>query len=131
MEMGKKKLMFAAIIILTAGLFLSLNQGVFSATPKAPQAGGTLTLLVTAQDPDKWDPIEYSKAQEDAFVGFYAEGLLAGDLQRGARGTNEYWFNDAYWVPDPYIKGHLAASWEFVEPLTVKFTLRQGIMWPE
>lgn len=95
---------------------------------KGPQHGGTLVLLTGwAVEPDKWDPIEYSSAQESAFTGYYLENLLTGDLSKGARGTKEYWFNDTYWVPDQYITGQLAESWEFTDPLTVRFHLRPGV----
>ncbi|MBL7174502.1 MAG: hypothetical protein ISS66_01635 [Desulfobacteraceae bacterium] len=100
---------------------------------KAPQYGATLTFLHAGGgwEPDKWDPIEYSKAQESYYLGYYLEGLLAGDLSRGARGSNEYWFCDSYWVPDPLITGQLAAGWEITDPLTVKFQMRKGVMWQD
>jgi len=108
------------------------EEEVFTEVKEGPQYGGTLTLLSGwAVEPDKWDPIEYSSAQESAFTGYYLENLLTGDLSKGARGTNEYWFNDTYWVPDQYITGQLAESWEFTDPLTLRFHLRPGIYWPD
>lgn len=98
---------------------------------KEPQYGGTLNFIpLSPAEPTSWDPIEYSSAEESQFIGYYQEPLLAGDLSRGARGTNEYWFNDMYWVPDELIIGHLAETWEFTGPLTVVFHLRRGVYFP-
>ncbi len=96
-------------------------------TAGGPQYGGTFTWVIGATGPDKFDPVQYSSAQESAYIGLWAENLLIGDLSKGPRGTKEYAFNDLYWIPDPYVVGSLATSWEWATPLSVRFHLRQGV----
>jgi len=127
--MRKKAIFIGLGVLLIAALTLTAMPGAAGAKDAKP--GGTLTYIVGAVEPDRWDPIEYSSAQESAFIGFYLENLLGGDLSKGARGTKGYWFNDMYWVPDKDITGRLAESWSFSDPLTVTFRLRHGVMWPD
>ena len=129
--MGKKATFIGLSLLLIAALTLATAPG--AAIAKEPKPGGTLTIITLsgALEPDRWDPIEYSSAQESAFIGYYLENLVGGDLSKGARGTKEYWFNDMYWVPDSDIAGRLAESWLFSDPLTVTFRLRKGVMWPD
>ncbi|GAJ19756.1 unnamed protein product, partial [marine sediment metagenome] len=61
--------------------------------------------------------------------GFYMEHLCIGDIQKGPRGTNETMFSEVTNIPYDYLTGCLAESWEFLDPTTQLFHLRQGVMW--
>ncbi|GAJ03263.1 unnamed protein product, partial [marine sediment metagenome] len=48
----------------------------------------------------------------------------------GPRGNNEFEFNLMEYVPEQYLTGELAESWEITsEPLSMVFNLRHGVMW--
>ncbi|MBA7542745.1 hypothetical protein ES705_35069 [subsurface metagenome] len=65
------------------------------------------------------------------YVPPHLESLLTGDvLKYGPRGTNEYAFVLTEVVPDQFMRGQLAESWEVTtDPLGVRFNIRKGVMW--
>ncbi|GAI26075.1 unnamed protein product, partial [marine sediment metagenome] len=63
--------------------------------------------------------------------GPYLDKLLTGDIfTYGPRGSNEYLFGYPEYIPDEYIGGQLAESWE-VSPERIVYQIRPGIMWHE
>ncbi len=76
-------------------------------TSTAAAQGGTLTIA-TAQDPQSWDPI-------DTFLvawGTVAHNIFDGLIIRDA---------------DLKLRPGLATAWKYVNPTTLRFTLRQGV----
>jgi peptide/nickel transport system substrate-binding protein len=47
----------------------------------------------------------------------------------GPRGTDKYSFNVPQGVPEQYMGGSVAESWEWTGPLTVVLHIREGVMW--
>ena len=86
-----------------------------------PQYGGTVTLRIP-KDLVAWDPYYWSTG-----------GLLSGWLEK--LHTDDWTLNPSVFPylinyrPDQYCKGELALSWEFSDPSTEVFHLRQGIHW--
>ena len=78
-----------------------------------------------------WDPHDWNwKLNHD--TGQFYEQLVAGDLDKSKRKGGKHPFvADAYLATEAQ-RGELAEKWELVEnPLSVVFTLRKGIMFPE
>ncbi len=113
-------------------LVLTLFIGGTSAA-ETPQYGGTLRYLDLRPElnPLSWDNADWVwKHGYD--TGFYMEHLLMGDLQKGPRGTNEYPFHAAAWIPPEIMRGELVERWEVKKnPLRIIFHLRKGIYWQE
>ncbi len=85
---------------------LLLTAALVSA-PAALAQSGTLTIA-TAQDPQNWDPI-------DTFLvawGTVAHNMYDGLIVRGA---------------DLKLQPGLATKWTYLNPTTLRFTLRQGV----
>ncbi len=97
---------------------------------KEPQYGGTLTFS-RALAPIAWDIAEWTwKHGND--TRFYMEHLMMGDLQKGPRGTNQFAFHNAAWIPPEVVRGELLESWEVKKkPLQIVLRLRKGVMWQE
>lgn len=84
-----------------------LLAGLFAATPLALAQTGTLTIA-SAQDPQSWDPI-------DTFLitwGSVAHNIYDGLIIRG---------------PDLKLRPGLATKWTYLNPTTLRFTLRTGV----
>jgi len=97
---------------------------------KEPQYGGTITFS-RALNPIAWDISEWTwKHGND--TGFYMEHLLMGNLQKGPRGSNEFSFHNAAWIPPAVTRGELLESWEVKKnPLQIILHLRKGVMWQD
>ncbi|MBW2085033.1 MAG: ABC transporter substrate-binding protein [Deltaproteobacteria bacterium] len=123
----------AALILLAAIGFLSYT-GVVNITGQAnaakvePKYGGTIIAgnYLIAYDPKGFDP-GMANYNVDQFTSFFAEKLMYGDWAKGPMGTNEWDFTQTEWYPPHVLKGCLAESWEWTDPLTLVFKLRKGI----
>ena len=95
-----------------------------------PQYGGTLTHIGTwtwGGGPDNWDP---TQGMQVLWATPYLERLLQGDIDKhGPRGTNEFSFGTMGIVPEEYLGGLLAESWEWTTPLTLVYQIRPGVYW--
>ncbi len=101
-----------------------------SASAKAPQYGGTVTMHRVI-NPISWDIGEWTwKHGND--TGFYMEHLMMGDLQKGPRGTNQFAFDTLGWIPPEVTRGELLEKWEVKKnPMQIILHLRKGVMWQE
>src|SRR4029453_2394886 len=122
----------AAAALLAIGGALA-QQAQNGEKPEKPQYGGTLevgTMFVTLSALS-WDPHDWNwKLNHD--TGQFYEQLVAGDLDKSKRKGGKHPFvADAYLATEAQ-RGELPEKWELVEnPLSVVFTLRKGIMFPE
>jgi peptide/nickel transport system substrate-binding protein len=101
--------------------------------PEKPQYGGTLEVgtMFATLSALSWDPHDWNwKLNHD--TGQFYEQLVAGDLDKSKRKGGKHPFvADAYLATEAQ-RGELAEKWELVDnPLSVVFTLRKGIMFPE
>ena len=96
------------------------------------QLGGTINVstIYRTLDPLSWDTERWSwKANHDHLQ---LESLLRGDLNRGPRGTNDWAFTAADYLPFDILQGSLAESFEVLQnPLRIEFKLRKGVYWQE
>ena len=116
-------------------LALIMGASVFLGSPavaEEPQYGGTLTWisLRAGDQPKSWDSVHITGYWwGQGWQTPYSTTLLKGDVEKyGPRGTGEFDFMSHFYIPDQYIFGDLAESWEITEDKHV-FRLRKGAMW--
>ncbi len=132
----KRKLVVLAFALLAAIAFGSPTKE--AAAPAAaegtPQYGGTLTVRVgwVQNGTDSFDTIDPAGSPATLWANPYKEFLAVGDIEKyGPRGNNTYSFGFQEFVPEQYLKGMLAERWEWKDPKTLIFYVREnaGIMW--
>ena len=97
-----------------------------------PQYGGTLNVgsVYLTTSPLSWDPADWAwKGNHD--VGLVRELLFAGDLDKSIRKGGPYSFIADAYLPEASLRGELAESWHWEDPLTLVIKLREGIMFAE
>jgi len=92
-----------------------------------PQYGGKMSVVWGSAVPTQiWDPIISTRAATTAVLIY---GRMAdADWKKGPQGTNEYTFESSY-IPDEFLTGQLAESWERTDTRTAIWHLRQGVRW--
>ena len=97
-----------------------------SLAPEAPRYGGELnvgTVYVTLSALS-WDTADWNWKQNHD-TGMFYEQLFVGDLNQAAvRGGDQRFVSEAYLSPET-IRGELAESWEWEDPLTLAIALRR------
>jgi peptide/nickel transport system substrate-binding protein len=95
-----------------------------------PQYGGTITWAYREEwEPTNWDVTTGSWTDTVAHVLPIYSYLVRGDVETyGPRGTNEYPFQSHQEIPDQFLGGDLAESWE-VKESGLTFYLRKGVMY--
>ena len=120
----------AAQLLLATSLLPVLARAQ-NARPEAPQYGGKLeigTIYVTLSALS-WDPADWNwKINHDG--GMY-EQLFAADLSKSKRHGGKHTFYADAWIPPDAIKGELAESWRWADPLKLEIKLRRGVMFPD
>ena len=98
---------------------------------EVPRPGGALeigTIYVT-RTALSWDLADWNwKFNHDA--GQMYEQLFAADLSKAQRNGGKYAFTADAWVPADAMRGELAESWSWTDPLTLQIKLRKGVMFP-
>ncbi|MBC7995131.1 MAG: ABC transporter substrate-binding protein [Rhizobacter sp.] len=97
-----------------------------------PQYGGELKLgtVYVGISALSWDPADYNwKINHDA--GGQYEVLWSGDLSKSVKNGGKHKFVADAWLPTDAIRGELAESWAWKDPMTMEVKLRKGIMYPE
>lgn len=110
--------------------FLSTAAGAGDAVE--PQYGGTLNIgtVYVGLSALSWDPADWNwKVNHDA--GMVYEQLFAGDLEKSVRKGGKYPFRAESYLPSDAIRGELAESWEWEDPLTLVVHLRRGVLFPD
>ncbi len=121
---------------MTAGLVTALVLGAADASAQAaaakPQPGGTLQIgtIYATISALSWDPADFAwKVNHDA--GGVYEQLFAGDLSKAVRNGGKHKFVADAWLSSDAIRGELAESWKWLDPLKLEIKLRKGIIYPE
>lgn len=116
---------------LALGLVMALSAGGAAAQVEAPKYGGNLeigTVYVTLSALS-WDLADWNWKQNHD-TGQYYEQLFAGDLSKSKRAGGSYSFIPDAWLPSDAIRGELAESWKWTDPLTLEIKLRKGVKFP-
>ncbi len=103
-----------------------------TAAMEPPRYGGDLnvgTVYVTLSALS-WDTADWNWKQNHD-TGMFYEQLFAADLEQAAvRGGRQRFVSEAY-LPPETIRGELAQSWEWEDPLTLVVGLRRGVVFPD
>jgi peptide/nickel transport system substrate-binding protein len=106
-----------------------------TAASTEPVYGGSLSVFTQwgNEDPSGFDGIMTVRIWSGSvWVNPFTQWLLQGDIEKyGPRGNNTYAFQNWETIPDQFLGGCLAESWEIqTSPsLTFTFHLRHGVMW--
>ncbi len=110
----------------------ALTFAAFTSAAQEPAYGGELnvgTVNVTLS-PLSWDPADWTwKSNHDH--GSAREQLFAGDLRKSKRNGGAYAFIADAYLPTDSMRGELAESWHWEDPLTLVIKLRKGMMFPD
>jgi peptide/nickel transport system substrate-binding protein len=141
--MEKRRLASSMLLLLAIGVVVyaggnaDASKGsapASAASDGTPQYGGTLTLRVgwVQIGTDSFDALDGPGAAVTMWANPYKEFLAVGDIDKyGPRGNNAYSFMFQEFVPEEYLTGMLAKSWEWKDPKTLVFYVRddEGVMW--
>ena len=119
-------------IIVFLSLILSANAAEELAAIETPQYGGTLNVgtVYLTLSPLSWDPADWAwKGNHD--TGMVRELLFAADLDKSIRKGGPYPFVADAYLPIDSMRGELAESWEWEDPLTLVIKLREGVQFAE
>jgi peptide/nickel transport system substrate-binding protein len=111
---------------------IALAPSLVSAQAGKPQYGGELKLgtVYVGISALSWDPADYNwKINHDA--GGQYEVLWSGDLSKSVKSGGKHKFVADAWLPSDAIRGELAESWKWLDPLKLEIKLRKGVMYPE
>ncbi|MBA7643882.1 hypothetical protein ES703_51616 [subsurface metagenome] len=95
-----------------------------------PQYGGTISYCFSHSVADPPAPdIQLGPARFNWWIGHVQEQPICGNFEKyGPRGTGEYAFQTAAYIPSKYQEGLLIESWE-VTPEKIVWQVRPGIYW--
>ena len=96
-----------------------------------PQYGGSLNIATVnvTLSALSWDPADWTwKSNHDA--GAMREQLLVADLDKSVRKGGKFPFRAEAFLPEEALRGELAESWEWEDPLTLVVKLRRGVIFP-
>ena len=97
--------------------------------PEVPKYGGVLTFGLGGEGNLGFDP-SISYEWNCHAVQYTNEELLVGDYAKGPTGSGETrWFGMGF-TPQ-FETGALAESWEFPDPDTITFHIREGVLWQD
>lgn len=103
-------------------------------TPEAPTTGpqyGGTHVYSLGSSPTGFDP-QQSTSSNIYFTMLAYESPLEGDLEgAGPRGSNKFHFAMSQVFPQDLVIGHLIERWEFSDPLTLIYYVRQGVYWQD
>jgi peptide/nickel transport system substrate-binding protein len=120
-----------AVIFLLASMTL-LDAVEENKQEETPQYGGTLNVgsVYITLSPLSWDPADWAwKGNHD--TGLVRELLFAGDLKKSVRNGGRNAFISEAYLPEDAMRGELAETWFWEDPITLVINLRKGIMFAE
>lgn len=123
---------FTISILLILGCSLTPDLAGDQTAREVPQYGGTLNVgtVYSTLSALSWDPVDWAwKANHD--TGMVREQLFAGNLDKSVRKGGPYSFLAEAYLPADSMRGELAESWYWEDPVTLVIKLRQGIMFAE
>ncbi|MBY4945014.1 ABC transporter substrate-binding protein [Cupriavidus respiraculi] len=97
----------------------------------APKYGGTLEVgsVYATISALSWDLADWNWKQ-NYDTGQVYEHLFAADLSKAKRNGGKYGFQADAWLPEDAIRGELAESWKWLDPLTLEVKLRKNVKFP-
>ncbi|WP_456280942.1 ABC transporter substrate-binding protein [Cupriavidus sp. JZ107] len=116
---------------IAAAVGLALGTGSALAQPEAPKYGGTVEIgsVYPTISALSWDLADWNWKQ-NYDTGQVYEQLFVADLSKSKRNGGKYAFQADAWLPEDAIRGELAESWKWTDPLTLEVKLRKGVKFP-
>ncbi|MBO4122662.1 ABC transporter substrate-binding protein [Cupriavidus gilardii] len=116
---------------LAAGVALAVAAGGALAQAEAPKYGGTVEIgsVYPTISALSWDLADWNWKQ-NYDTGQVYEQLFVADLSKAKRNGGKYAFQADAWLPEDAIRGELAESWKWIDPLTLEIKLRKGVKFP-
>ncbi|MGO4327516.1 ABC transporter substrate-binding protein [Cupriavidus sp. 2TAF22] len=110
---------------------LALAAGGACAQAEAPKYGGNLEIgsMYPTISALSWDLADWNWKQ-NYDTGQVYEQLFVADLSKAKRNGGKYAFHADAWLPEDAIRGELAESWKWLDPLTLEVRLRKGVKFP-
>lgn len=114
-----------------AGLALAGAAGPACAQAEAPKYGGSVEVgsMYPTVSALSWDLADWNWKQ-NYDTGQVYEQLFVADLSKARRNGGKYPFVADAWLPEDAIRGELAESWKWLDPLTLEVKLRKGVRFP-
>jgi len=114
------------------GVALSAAAACAMAQAEAPKYGGALNVATTstAVTTLSWDLADWQATLQTRDTGQFYEQLFAVDINKARSHGGPYPFTIAGWQPTDAMRGELAESWNWTDPLTLVVNLRKGIKFP-
>ncbi len=121
----------AAIAAAVALAGMAVTAGSAIAQAEAPKYGGTVEIgsVYPTISALSWDLADWNWKQ-NYDTGQVYEHLFAADLSKAKRNGGKYAFQADAWLPEDAIRGELAESWKWTDPLTLEVKLRKGVKFP-
>lgn len=121
----------AAIVAAVALAGMAVTAGSAIAQAEAPKYGGTVEIgsVYPTISALSWDLADWNWKQ-NYDTGQVYEHLFAADLSKSKRNGGKYAFQADAWLPEDAIRGELAESWKWTDPLTLEVKLRKGVKFP-
>lgn len=129
--LASKFKMKSRTLVVGIGMAMAAGGAAAQAEVEAPKYGGSLeigTAYVTLSALS-WDLADWNWKQNHDTGQFY-EQLFAGDLSKAKRFGGKYSFIPDAWLPADAVRGELAESWKWTDPLTLEIKLRKGVKFP-
>lgn len=116
---------------IAAAAALALAAGSALAQAEAPKYGGTVEVgsVYPTISALSWDLADWNWKQ-NYDTGQVYEQLFVADLSKARRNGGKYAFQADAWLPEDAIRGELAESWKWTDPLTLEVKLRKGVKFP-
>lgn len=116
---------------IAAAVALALAAGSAFAQAEAPKYGGTVEIgsVYPTISALSWDLADWNWKQ-NYDTGQVYEQLFVADLSKARRNGGKYAFQADAWLPEDAIRGELAESWKWTDPLTLEVKLRKGVKFP-
>ncbi|XYI35407.1 Peptide ABC transporter substrate-binding protein [Cupriavidus oxalaticus] len=124
----RASLVMAATAMAMAAAFAC---GTAAAQAEAPKYGGTIEVgsVYPTISALSWDLGDWNWKQ-NYDTGQVYEQLFAADLSKARRNGGKYAFQADAWLPEDAIRGELAESWKWTDPLTLEVKLRKNVRFP-
>lgn len=113
-------------------LLIINSLGVASVYAEAPKYGGTLNYASanTGVTTLSWDLADWQATLQTRDTGQFYEQLFSVDLDQAKSRGGKYTFTLSGWQPTDAMRGELAESWEWTDPLTLEVKLRKNVKFP-
>lgn len=130
MRLKKIWALMLALILVTGFVYAEGATEEGAMTAEGPQYGGTFTIAYGyTKEAKNWDVPQGAWNLSSERVYPIYSFLLIGDVETfGPRGTDEYAFQIGQEIPEQFLRGDLAESWE-VNADGLSFVLKKGIMY--